>query len=285
MAHRKTTPPFAGGANTTRDSIIELLSSEWPLSAKTIHHRIKRKTEKTVTYQAVHKMLNNLVEQKVVEKEKGAYKLSSVWVNKIKEHIALIDEKYYGKTKNLQLPTELIEPLVLHFTDWTDACMYVAKLLAKLAEEYPEEPVYALIEHGWWPLRFNFQDYDMIRKLDGHNPGNRVVITSDTPFDKWIGKHYNLICHKDAKLIVGSKEKAEEDILVRKNIIIQIRSSKETKTFLSEIYNNVHGLTDLFKFHFSNKLHEKKADVQITVSENPVLAKAFKEKINQFFEK
>ena len=46
---------------STKDVIIEILSSEWPLSLNKIYYKIKKKYGINVNYQAIHKAVNELV--------------------------------------------------------------------------------------------------------------------------------------------------------------------------------------------------------------------------------
>ncbi|MBU0460391.1 MAG: HAD hydrolase-like protein [Nanoarchaeota archaeon] len=67
-------------AFSTRDKIVELLSAEWPLSTRRLHHLLKMKYATSITYQAVHKLLHQLQEEQVVVRLKHDWKLNENWV-------------------------------------------------------------------------------------------------------------------------------------------------------------------------------------------------------------
>lgn len=64
---------------STKKLIIDKLSTEFPLPLKQIYLYIKSRYN--VSYQAVHKALNELIEDKIVEKINKQYYLNKDWVN------------------------------------------------------------------------------------------------------------------------------------------------------------------------------------------------------------
>ena len=51
------------GTDSTKNSIIELLSQEWPLTAKKLYNKIIKECHTQITYQATHKALKELLEK------------------------------------------------------------------------------------------------------------------------------------------------------------------------------------------------------------------------------
>jgi len=58
---------------STQDLIIEILSNEWPLTTKQIHNRLKRNHAKNISYQAAHKTIKQMLEEKILLKEKKIF--------------------------------------------------------------------------------------------------------------------------------------------------------------------------------------------------------------------
>ena len=91
---QKRLPRIGQQKGGTKDLIIELLSREWPLSAKEIHNRLKREHSSECSYQATHKLLNQLAEEKVVVKEGKNYGLDKGWIKNLKNLGSDLEEKY-----------------------------------------------------------------------------------------------------------------------------------------------------------------------------------------------
>lgn len=75
-----------------KEIIVSILSQKWPLAAKEIYNILKRQV--AVTYQAVHKSLNELVSSRVVARKGKRYCLNPDFVVKMKKHWSAIEESY-----------------------------------------------------------------------------------------------------------------------------------------------------------------------------------------------
>ncbi len=89
----------------TKNKIIEILSENWPLTAKQIYNRLQRNYAISVSYQAVHKQLKQMMEEKNISKTQSEYIINEEWIKKIQNNAELIAEKI----KNKQKGTNLIE--------------------------------------------------------------------------------------------------------------------------------------------------------------------------------
>jgi len=71
-------------AKPLKERIVEVLSKEWPLSAKKIHSIIKAQGT-PFTYQGVHKASIQLIEHGVLLSDKGGYSVNPAWVHALKK--------------------------------------------------------------------------------------------------------------------------------------------------------------------------------------------------------
>lgn len=277
--------PFLGGKGTLRDDILNTLSKENFLTAKEIFTRVKRQGEKDVTYQAVHKTIKQMVEKKVLMKEKQHYSIAKEWVEQAKGYLMLMESTYHKTPTPAKVLGEMPGPVNLRFTQYSDLCVFVAKLLVEYREKKKIKlPHYVILWHLWWPLKFEFSMWDLFNKMDDQNPDNRVVVSQDTAFDKMIGTYYRLSNSAD-RLLVGlpKKERVEEDIMVRGDLVIQVHYSEKTRKELHRIFSQINSLTDLFHMYFIQGKSDGPFDIDVTISENPAMAKLFREKVKGYF--
>jgi len=87
-----TIPAFKK-SKSVKDMTISILASEWPLSTKQIYNRVK-KTGLSVSYQAVHKSLKELLEKNVIEKKRKKYKISLEWGEQLRMFGEKIESLY-----------------------------------------------------------------------------------------------------------------------------------------------------------------------------------------------
>ncbi len=80
-----------------KNIIIRLLAEEWPLTAKKLFKKAKLEFGKIVSYQAVHKTLQELVSLKVVACKCKEYSLEPFWLQEIEAFAGLALEKYAEK--------------------------------------------------------------------------------------------------------------------------------------------------------------------------------------------
>lgn len=80
-----------------KDLIISILTNNYPLTLKKIHNQIKKKYVVRVSYQAVHKAVNELISKGIIEKKKKEYKLNIEWIRNIKDFCGKLEKNYKSK--------------------------------------------------------------------------------------------------------------------------------------------------------------------------------------------
>ena len=86
--------PLSKQNKSTKDAVISVLAEKWPLTAKEIYNRVKRESNTTVSYQAIHKLLNQLIEEKIIVKEGMGYLLNKDWIKNLKNFSSSLEELY-----------------------------------------------------------------------------------------------------------------------------------------------------------------------------------------------
>lgn len=97
-------PPLYGKKSLS-ELIINHLTVEWPLTAKSIHFRIAR--HKGVSFQAVHKNLQQLQEKRVITKANQEYSLNIAWLEELVRFGANTKKAYLGKMARQEKLTQL----------------------------------------------------------------------------------------------------------------------------------------------------------------------------------
>ena len=69
------------------------LSQKWPLTSKEIFNSLKKEHGFNGTYQAIHKTLNLLAEEKIIEKkDQKKYSLNRTWVKNLKNTASYLED-------------------------------------------------------------------------------------------------------------------------------------------------------------------------------------------------
>lgn len=99
------TSALSFGANPTKETIVELLSQEWPLSAKKIFHKLSKRHNLSITYQAVHKALTELTEKNIIEKTKDGYHINKLWIKELGEFSQKLEEELESPNQKREIKT------------------------------------------------------------------------------------------------------------------------------------------------------------------------------------
>ena len=62
------------------NKIVEVLSETWPLTAKQIYHRLQRNYGASISYQAVHKHIKQMISENILTKKERELSLNSAWI-------------------------------------------------------------------------------------------------------------------------------------------------------------------------------------------------------------
>lgn len=275
--------PLLGEQSTTKESIVRILSLEWPLTTKEIYRKISKENSKTISYQAVHKTLNQLSVQHVLSKQNQTYQLNQNWISQIKNFGQTIDHIYSNESGKLNLPNDFSKPHKIEFNDVSAYPVTMGNILiSKTLTNGETTPVYALLQHGLWPLRFNFLDYEVLLRCAKANPMN-VTITGNLPFDRWIAEQYSTGGFTITKVGV-KKPKIEGNFVVQGDTVIEVEYPLETLQFIEEIYAKMNSLSDLFKFYINKKISKHPYKATVTIQKNPAFAKLLTNQILELLE-
>ncbi|MBI2530140.1 MAG: hypothetical protein HYW05_03275 [Candidatus Diapherotrites archaeon] len=269
--------------NTTKDAIISILSQEWPLSAKEIYGRTKRQLSLNVSYQAIHKSLKQLEENRIIYRAGAKYELNKDWISNIKKFSTNLEKLYNKEGMIYDIDPNFKGTIKLEFNDFSVLSVFIAELLANRILAGDSDPTaIAWFRHMYWPLRFNFKDFAILQGVARNCKKTYAIVSLASPFDKWLQKQFLRAGVSNVK--IGTKEQLFDDSLyVQGDCIIEVVSSAETKQILDEVYNRNKNLTDLFReVYFRNTL-KTPMHFDLTITRNPDMAKFLKKQLMKYF--
>ena len=263
-----------------RDHILVLLSEEFPLTPKSLYTRIS-KNGNEVSYQAVHKAIQQLIGEGILEKKSIGVQLSQNWIHRVRDYAFTVDT-IYTKVKIYKLPTNFDKPYSLSFNDFSTYVVWMAETLrdGKFSNG-KTGPIFGLFYHAPWPLRFNFIDFELLRQM-ASNCQTYGVCVCDMPFDRWIANHYRLAGIKAFK--TGIKLKLEDDFFVVDDVIVRVKFSTETRKFMDKIYSKITDLKQLFHYYFTEVDKKDPSSIEVIIERNPTMARMIQNQIMQYLD-
>ncbi len=271
---------FSGGNKRVRDQVLVILSQEFPLTVKQLFGRVS-KEGKDVTYQAVHKVAHQLLEEKIVERNEKGIQLSRNWIHQVKDYVMAV-EMTYTNGQQYNLPKKIEKTIKFVFRDISTYVVWIAESFrdGKFTENKPV-PIFGMFQHAVWPLRFNFMDFEILRSMANNCP-TRGFCTSDMPLDRWISRHYKLGGVKGFK--TGIKIELHDDFFCAGDIAIRAQFSPETRKYMNQIYTKVKDLKELFQYYFLQERKNEPTWIEVTIEHNPTLARMVEKQVLEVLE-
>lgn len=274
-----------GNQKTVKEKIINILSFEWPLTAKEIYLRITKENVKPISYQAIHKSLIELVEENILEKKQNEFLLKKEWITNCTNLFTYLNSAYVEqKTKIIDY--ELKQPVKVIFHDISDFTVQIATWIADktFIKEGPSMPL-GLFRHAWWPSRFNFKDFQLLLKVVKNNVENgrgHVVVKEDTSFDRWITNQYKLGGFNDCK--TGVKiDYLVDDFFIHGDTIFQVKLTEKTKSYMDGYYQKVKNLQDLYRLYMNKKNEQDQVNIEVSITRNKEFATIIRNVILSYF--
>ncbi|HIH16775.1 MAG TPA: hypothetical protein HA252_05190 [Candidatus Diapherotrites archaeon] len=263
--------------SSTKEAIINILAENWPLTAKGLYFEIRSRKLFHVSYQAVHKTLNQLETEHVLERLGHDYRLNRHWIQHVKQFGSKLEQTYSGNGSTLKIVPGFTGTLNFKFTNYSHLCTSLVDLLRRKPLAGKEKPaVIGFFDHAFWPLEFAFRDFALLKNMVASVGEASAVIRKTSSFDSLIAHFYRLAGSRTVS--IGVDHGLENDFIVQGNSIIEIRKSPETMKAMEHLYSQVSSLQDLLRVYAQNQ-YQAPYDFDVTIYQNKDLAKALKEKM------
>ena len=246
-----------------------MLSQEYPLSAKEVFARLQKTGINQLTYQASHKALKELVEEKVVVKEKTKYALDPIWIQGLKSFALDLSETYSRKGK--------VDPhadvISLHFSTLLGMLRFIVGYFESRFPNPEKKDSICVWKHPWSVVGFSEVELDHLRKLLKRNQ-HYALCPHSFPLDKMFS---NMVAQLGKKTKLKAKMKLDYDMKIHGDYLAQIYFPKELKEELDKIYKETKSVEKLDYHKLLTRVAEKQCDILVVITKNKELAQHFRE--------
>ncbi len=267
-------------SGSLKDQIINSLAQKNMQTAKELYSNISK--NKTISYQAIYKTLNELESAGILEKNNREYSINNEWIENSIKALNQIKTTYIDKTKKFKIDKDAEKPQIFKFTSYSTLCVSMAELLRdRVLSKKEDKGFICTLEYGWFPFKFKFGDFFTLMETVKNNPEAINMIRKNTPMGQWIHEQYqriNALCAP-----IGTKVDIDEDLFINGEYIIEIRFSEESKKIVDKYYNKLRNMEDIFKEFALKK--EPEMDITVTITKNPQLAEFLRKKLMDSYEK
>lgn len=270
--------------NLTKESIINILSYDWPLSVRKIYSLMKKRHGFKATYQAAYKAINEMLMEKVLIKTDEGYKLDLKWVKEIHDQTEIIRVNYFSEQHatifdRSENGSESVRVFI--FKTWFDVEKYLYYLQKDYILKSKERQTICIHHaHEWRPLFYLRAEYNWIRKLKDLGHELFTLCSGNSVVDKWSADFYNKIRSR-IKLKASLSESPE--IMVFGDLVIQTYIPFELRDKLGRYLKKIGKIEDMDYFFLIKEIFEKEAEIKVVINKDSFLASQLKKQtLSQF---
>jgi len=272
---------------STKGLIIDILTKEYPLTAKQIHNRIK-KAGISMSYHGVYSSLSELVSTSVILKEKTGYELSHRWV-----------DSTCTKMENIRIKHE-IEPILndlkvgdvrtLHFKSYKEYVNFVRTYMSHFVKSVkPKEKnsIIWLLKHATRGIFNTEKNREFSKIIKEKNISLHVAVSGNTTMDKIVQIADESMGLRNMK--IGITNNFGMMIAVYNDVAICAILSQKEEHEMEKLYRESDEIKgNVFKVpqhvaKISNFIGSMNDPVKVLVVKNPELVNIYREYVLSFF--
>ncbi len=265
------TLPEPDKPKSTKDQIINILTRRYPLKTKAVYASIKKEYASSVTYQAVHKLLKELVDEGVLVKEELSYKISAEWLKKVSDFLNFVEKSYKDQRPLVPGPSKIDkigEITAMEFEGLADLDIFFMDYEAKFHKKQKDGLVVWAAKHYHWPFAYSKNMFD-VQETKEEKKDSYKIFGSATNLDKWSMKFYkqlgvNVVFYKNAA--------QKGDIAVYGDEILEIRYGKELIDAMDNFFKKNKDFEKIDLTGFFKDVLNKKTKINVTLQKNSYIA-------------
>lgn len=266
---------LSGGSNgkTIKERIIDVLSKEWPFSARGLYSKLRADEGKGISYQGVHKALTQLYEDGVIAKNGAGYLLSSSWIDSLQRFSQQVSSKYAGEHALTNGQS------VLCFESMITAELFLFDFMRKV--HTPKDRLLtASWSHFWAPLFFANEVYATVRDI-----GKHLQVYSITPgktaVDRWCHSYWK---KHHLNTAIGTETTHLGDSFAYLDFVVQLFYPVEIRRRIEEMFA-VDDFHDFDPDAFYEMGKDKKYNIPVVINRNAELADQIKSEMLEAYSK
>lgn len=249
---------------STKEMIVDTLSINVDITAKVIYNQIRH--SKKLTYHAVFKLLNQMVEEGIILKSDRTYSLNPDWISHTKEYYQKLEHTYLNRKEAM-----VINKDTEHFVLPSIHDGFFMLMRAIERGVFGESKVIAGHFSHLLYLQLSKDETDLLKRL-GMQRKFYYLVNYKTPLDRMIDYYNKRTFHFNTKLAVPCANPFY--LYVLGDTIIQINIPNDLRDAMDKIYNHAFSATLIPKPRvnqittFVNEVAHKKTMIHVHVIRN-----------------
>lgn len=270
-------PKIESREGKLKQNIIKLLMQENILSTSQLHNLLEKQMSISISYQAVHKTLKQMIEEKILEKNTKNYSINNDWVKELKQFTSSLENSLNEK-KSPDAQT-----INLTFNSVYELYQFVLKRFdAATATTNDTTIACAQLEHlyRWCPLTASKREHEIIKKFS-QKINAFVACNGKTTADEWVSEYYQKAGWKTK---LGAKCSNSSDIIVHDDTLVQVFFPQQVKTMFKQKLEKAKNISQLNINEIYDVIFHTKTQIPVIITKNKLLAQNIFNQTKTFFE-
>jgi len=266
-----------------KDLVISILAMRHPLSSKKTYNEIKRRYGYSVTYQAVHKTIAQLLEHGILVKEDMEYSINMQWIDEISNFVDRLKESYETHKKYpfgvIDMQTSENMQMIV-FNNFLSAELFNLRLVDKYCSNPKNKAPYcAHVQHIKRPIFQSGQAYETLKIFKKTKMGKYILVQGNTLLDRWCVNFYDGASNYRLGVDVAKDHETYIFGDTFTHLYIPAKLCKE----VDFVYNNTKTISDVKMPKIYDSIYEKNFKVQLLIYKNPEIAEQLRQKTLSYF--
>lgn len=263
-----------------RDTIISILTSEWPLTAKKIYNKV-RQNGHNVSYQAVYKTLQEMTADGKLIRQNKEYKISLSWIEKIDQLTSNIKNVYKGSAVAVDIL--LKDRTNLTFSTVMGLYRFILDLcsLGAIKNSIASSVSLAYMKHAWYAFVGSEREQEQFRQFMSFTQGS-IFVGGNSAIDKLLATYYMEI-GKNVKVYTNTDIKLNFDRVVIADFIIDVYFPKEITYIFDWSYTSSNVLSDAKLKKLYDTILYKETEIHVIVNRNKKIADRIRDNALRYF--
>lgn len=268
------------GDKSTKNGIVDTLAASWPLTLKKLYYELRHKQGISVTYQAVHKALHELVDSRIVLKEEKGYSLNKEWISALKDFSARLNLSYHVASST---PAVDFTSCQLEFDTMWDMYVMMLDAIESGVLDPTKKRLGACIFHHfymWCPLLFSKREYDQIKNIAKQNKCY-MAGTCETAMDNFVANFYTELGWKIKDGIPFANPLY--DTVVHGDTVMQVYFDPQIKEIMGKVFAKLEDFSNASLHPLFMDIFHQKTKIIIMINKNEKIAEQIHQHVHSFF--
>ena len=274
------TLPF-GNKQSVKNLVFTILTKEYPLKLVELYNHIKKRYGKDVTYQAVRKAVQELIEADVISNKNNLYSINIDWVIESKQQLETIHQLLAKGPKSSKEQTIDGNVTVYEFPTLHAMMQFWEELIQDWSKKIKVGDMHTNFyqtRHIWEALSHLEQERNTMTQVIDKGIKSIALITADTPLDRSIKNFYQSIGIKTYIRPTNSSFDKGYQVGTYGDLVVQTTLPKPLVDAIDAFFHKNKSIETL-NLNELSKIVRSKIPVKMTVIKDAQMAKHINQSI------